>query len=314
MTCGFLNLCKPAGFTSHDCVARVRRLTRCKRTGHGGTLDPMAIGVLPIALGPATRLLQFLPGAKAYEATVRFGITTATDDLEGEVLTQRSPAELADLSSDRAIAVLPQFIGTITQIPPKYSAIQVDGQRLYDLARQGKAVEVPARQVLVESIALRAWRSGDYPEADVAIVCGPGTYIRSIARDWGAALGTGATLASLKRTLSGGFDLQDSLTLEQLEQAISDGWQPLDPAPCLTHLPTVVLTAEQVPSWFFGRAIALAELPADLDKAIALKQDFPEPIARVLDGQGHLLGVGNLTLADTGAIVAPRVVLPAPSL
>ena len=311
MVCGFLNLCKPAGFTSHDCVARVRRLTRCKRTGHGGTLDPAAIGVLPIALGPATRLLQFLPGAKAYEATVRLGITTTTDDLEGEVLTSRSPAELAAVTLESITAALPGFIGTITQIPPKYSAIQVDGQRLYDLARQGKAIDVPERQVQVLSIELRAWRPGEQPELDLAIVCGPGTYIRSIARDLGEVLGVGGTLAHLKRTLSGGFELVDSLTLEQLEQAIADGWQPIDPAVALAHLPTVVLAEEPVRRWFFGQAIAIDHRPAGWDSTPVLKQEATEPIARVLDEAGRLLGVGHVAIGETGAIVSPRVVLPA---
>lgn len=310
MVCGFLNLCKPAGFTSHDCVAKVRRLTRCKRTGHGGTLDPAAIGVLPIALGPATRLLQFLPGAKSYAATVRLGITTTTDDLEGEVLTAQSPEALTSLTLEAISSQISQFIGQIRQIPPQYSAIQVDGQRLYDLARQGKTVEVPERQVQVDRISIEAWRPGTEPELDLTIDCGPGTYIRSIARDLGAALGVGGTLAHLKRTASGGFTLEDSLTLEQLEGAIGQGWQPIDPALGLAHLPTVTLAEAAVKRWFFGQAIALSEWPPTPSGGESLKQEQTDPITRVLDQSGRLLGVGALTTGEAGPLLAPRVVLP----
>ncbi|MBD0336189.1 MAG: tRNA pseudouridine(55) synthase TruB, partial [Cyanobacteria bacterium Co-bin13] len=139
---GFLNLNKPAGLTSHDCVARVRRLLQTKKVGHGGTLDPAAQGVLPIAVGRATRLLPYLASGKAYQAVIRFGLITATDDLEGDILHQQ-PAP--DLSLAQIQAVLPQFLGQIEQVPPRYSAIQVDGQRLYDLARKGQAVEAPLR-------------------------------------------------------------------------------------------------------------------------------------------------------------------------
>ncbi len=141
---GFLNLNKPFGWTSHDCVARVRKLLRLKRVGHAGTLDPAATGVLPIAFGKATRLLEYLPGTKAYQATIRFGVRTTTDDLQGEIITS---APCPNLSLAAVKTVLPQFEGKIEQIPPSYSAIQVDGKRLYDLARRGEKVEVPVRTV-----------------------------------------------------------------------------------------------------------------------------------------------------------------------
>ena len=216
---GFLNLNKPAGFTSHDCVARVRRLLRFKRVGHAGTLDPAATGVLPIALGKATRLLQFLPSQKAYQARIRFGVTTSTDDLEGETLTIQSVPELQLEDIQR---ILPQFIGKIEQIPPRYSAIQVQGKRLYDLARKGEVVEVPTRTVEVFQIEILNWFPGEFPELDVAIACGSGTYIRSIARDLGSMVKTGATLASLVRTESSGFDLKNSVDLETLEKQIQE--------------------------------------------------------------------------------------------
>ncbi|NES68459.1 MAG: tRNA pseudouridine(55) synthase TruB, partial [Okeania sp. SIO2D1] len=211
---GFLNLNKPSGMTSHDCVAKVRKLLRLKRVGHGGTLDPTATGVLPIAVGKATRLLQFLRSEKAYCATVKFGVITTTDDLEGEIVKSTLAPQLT-LSNIEA--VLPNFLGKIEQVPPSYSAIQVEGKRLYDLARQGKTVEIPTRVVEVSSLEVLEWRSGDFPELDLAIACGTGTYIRAIARDLGAVLNTGGTLATLTRTESSGFCLKDSLTFEDME-------------------------------------------------------------------------------------------------
>ena len=136
---GFLNLNKSAGLTSHDCVARVRRILRLKRVGHAGTLDPAATGVLPLALGKATRLLQFLPPNKAYHAKIRFGVTTTTDDLEGEILTSQS---VPHLQLEQIQEILPQFRGKIEQIPPLYSAIHVQGKRLYELARKGENIEI----------------------------------------------------------------------------------------------------------------------------------------------------------------------------
>src|SRR6478672_6237294 len=217
---GFLNLNKPTGMTSHDCVAKVRRLLKQKRVGHGGTLDPAATGVLPLAIGRATRLLQFLRSDKAYRATVRLGVRTTTDDLEGETLSAEAAPELA-LESVRA--ALPQFVGQLQQIPPAYSAVQVEGRRLYSLARAGEAIEVQARAVEVYGIEVLDWRSGDFPELDLAIACGPGTYIRAIARDLGEVLGVGGTLAALTRSESCGLTLADSLSFADLEAQLTAG-------------------------------------------------------------------------------------------
>ncbi|NEP44277.1 MAG: tRNA pseudouridine(55) synthase TruB, partial [Okeania sp. SIO2H7] len=146
---GFINLNKAVGMTSHDCVAKVRGLLRLKRVGHGGTLDPAATGVLPIALGKATRLLQFMAPGKAYRATVRLGLTTTTDDLEGEVIDSKPSPDLTLAEVER---VLPNFVGAIEQVPPIYSAIKVKGKKLYDLARQGQNVDVPSRTVEVYGV------------------------------------------------------------------------------------------------------------------------------------------------------------------
>lgn len=253
MISGFLNLHKSLGWTSHDCVAKVRRILHQKKVGHGGTLDPAATGVLPIALGRATRLLQFLPADKAYRATIRFGLITTTDDLEGEILREQ-PA--ADLDQATVVELLQHFMGTIQQIPPRYSAIQVQGKRLYDLARQGKAVAVPERTVTIHSITPVHWQPGIFPDLTVDICCGAGTYIRSLARDLGDRVGTGATLASLERTRSSGFTLDTSLTLEQLAEKRAAGvFAPIEPAIALQHLPRLMLSEEEAVRWQQGQKI-----------------------------------------------------------
>ena len=275
---GFLNLNKPFDWTSHDCVARVRKLLRLKRVGHAGTLDPAATGVLPIALGKATRLLQYLPENKAYKATIRLGVRTTTDDLQGEIITSQPCAGLSLVEVKTALA---QFEGKIEQIPPSYSAIQVGGKRLYDLARQGKTVEVPVRTVEVFQIDILDWREGDFPELDVAIACGSGTYIRAIARDLGAILETGGTLAALIRTQSSGFDLADSLTLTDLETKLQAGtFQPICPDVALQHLSSVALPATSAQKWCQGRRISLTF-------------DVSE-IVRVYDEETRFLGIGQL--------------------
>ena len=172
---GFINLNKPAGFTSHDCVAKLRRLLNIKKIGHGGTLDPAATGVLPIAVGKATRLLQFLPKPKAYRAVIRFGLTTTTDDLEGEVLTTTSTAHL---TKAQVVAGLKQFVGAIAQVPPMYSAIKRDGKKLYELARKGESVDIPARKIFIEKIELLNFVPGEAAQVEVEIRCSPGTYDR----------------------------------------------------------------------------------------------------------------------------------------
>ncbi|SKB12539.1 tRNA pseudouridine synthase B [Planktothrix sp. PCC 11201] len=292
---GFLNLNKSAGFTSHDCVARVRRILKLKRVGHAGTLDPAATGVLPMALGKATRLLQFLPSNKAYHAKIKFGVTTTTDDLEGETLTVQS---VPDLQLEQIQAILPQFIGKIEQIPPIYSAIQVQGKRLYDLARKGEIIEVPSRTVEVFDLKILNWYPGEFPELEIAIACGSGTYIRSIARDLGAILNTGATLANLIRTQSSGFDLENSLTLETLETQVQEQtFSPLSPTIALNHLTTIILNYESTKRWFQGQSIVM-------DNYII--EDHP---VSVYDQNNQLLGIGKLIETPDQILLAPQVVL-----
>lgn len=299
---GFLNLNKPLGLTSHDCVARVRRLLKLKRVGHAGTLDPAAEGVLPIAVGRSTRLLQYLPDGKSYRAIVCFGLTTTTDDLEGEILTRRSTVDL-DLPTIQA--ALPQFLGKIQQIPPAYSAIQVQGQRLYQLARSGVAVEVPMREVEILRLEVVGWRSGETPELDLAVDCGGGTYIRAIARDLGEAVGTGATLAGLVRTASSGFDLTQSLSLEQLEQQVQAGTLELvSPEVALQHLPIVRLEDALARRWCLGQRLAMSSSPERMAES-AVRVHHAE--------QGdRFLGVGRWVWPEADGIVLKPEMVYAP--
>jgi tRNA pseudouridine55 synthase len=298
---GFLNLNKPFGLTSHDCVARVRRLLQTKRVGHGGTLDPAAIGVLPIAVGRATRLLQYLSHDKAYRATIRFGIRTATDDMEGEVL---AAAPCPQLTLPEVEKLLPQFLGKVQQIPPSYSAIQVGGKRLYDLARAGIAVDVPVRTVEIYRIEILDWRaasqipqgSGDYPELDVMIACGTGTYIRAIARDWGDLLNVGGTLSALERTLSSGFELTNSLTLEALAEQIEAGtFAAIAPDFALRHIPPLTLEPETARRWSQGQKIAG-------DDAVAIG------FYQIRHEDGSFLGIGEQVWVGEDLLLLPKLV------
>ena len=252
---GFISINKPPIITAHDCVSQLRKLLKQKKIGHGGTLDPMATGVLPIAVGNATRLLRFLPEGKAYVAKIRFGIVTNTDDITGEVISDRPcpNLKLADVEQ-----LLPLFTGKITQRPPAFSAIQVNGKRLYDLARRGEITEadIPLREVEITEIKVLGWSEGDYPEIDVAIACGSGTYIRSIARDVGEKLGYGGTLSSLRRTYSNGFDLDASLSFEQVAELMrSHSLEVLAPDHGLHFLPMVTLDEDQTKRWCMGQTI-----------------------------------------------------------
>lgn len=213
---GLVVVDKPAGLTSHDVVARLRRLARTRRVGHAGTLDPMATGVLILGIGRATRLLGHLAlSDKAYDATIRLGQRTLTDDAEGEVLETTPAAHLTPGAVRAAVAAL---TGPIQQVPSAVSAVKIDGRRAYALVRSGEDVVLPARPVTVttfEVLTLR--RENDLLDADVLVVCSSGTYVRALARDLGAALGVGGHLTALRRTRIGPYGLGSARTLSQLE-------------------------------------------------------------------------------------------------
>ncbi|MDM4723110.1 tRNA pseudouridine(55) synthase TruB [Micromonospora sp. WMMA1363] len=215
---GLIVVDKPGGVTSHDVVARVRRLARTRRVGHGGTLDPMATGVLVIGVGRATRLLTYVIGAgKSYAATIRLGQTTVTDDAEGDVVAS-TPAGL--VTDDAIRAALAALTGEVDQVPSAVSAIKIDGRRAYKRVREGENVVLPARRVTISRLAVRAIRRDqpDVVDVDVAVTCSSGTYVRAIARDLGLALGVGGHLTALRRTAVGGFTLAEAAALDELEQ------------------------------------------------------------------------------------------------
>lgn len=276
---GFLNLNKPLGITSHDAVARVRRLVgRGVKVGHAGTLDPAASGVLPLALGQATRLIEYLTDArKGYRATVRFGATTTTDDAEGEIV-----AELPVSSVDRATfeRTLEAFRGTIQQIPPMYSALHHEGKRLYDLARAGEIVERPPREVTIYRLEIGDWASGigdqelggigellisnSQPLIILDVECSKGTYIRSLARDLGEALGCGAHLAALQRTAVGSLTLDNAINLATLEadrSLVATHLLPLEFA--VADWPAADLNEQQATFVRNGRPINLPDQPGE---------------------------------------------------
>ena len=212
---GLVLVDKPAGLTSHDVVARIRRLAGTRRVGHAGTLDPMATGVLVVGVEKATRLLGHLAlTEKEYSATIRLGQATNTDDAEGEIIAQASAAGVTREAIEAAAAAL---TGEIEQVPPGYSAIKVDGKRAYRLAREGAAPELAARTVTVSSFTVGAVRAeGGLVDADATVTCSSGTYIRALARDLGAALGVGGHLTMLRRTRVGPYEIGDARTLDQL--------------------------------------------------------------------------------------------------
>lgn len=234
---GLLNIDKPKGITSHDVVARIRKLAGQRRVGHAGTLDPLATGVLLVCLGQATRLIEYVvPGQKQYRATFCFGLTTDTLDAEGQVLAEK---DISSLTETTLRQVLPSFVGHLEQIPPLFSAIKKDGQPLYKRARAGQPIEVEPRPVTIHALEWVSWQP---PYLTLDITCSPGTYIRSLARDVGEVAGTGAHLAALTRTASGPWRLSEAVLLEQLED--DPNWlrylHPPDRA--ITHLPQIILT------------------------------------------------------------------------
>lgn len=209
---GFLVIDKPAGITSHDVVAKIRKRFATKRVGHAGTLDPMATGVLVLGVGIATKLLQFIvAGTKRYEATIRLGVRTTTDDREGETV---SHVDANHVSNQEIELALTKFVGLIQQVPSSVSAIKVDGKRAYDLVREGATVELAARPVEISELKVIEIRRAEHLEIDIKVTCSAGTYIRAIARDLGEALGVGGHLVSLRRTLVEPFAIENAAGIE----------------------------------------------------------------------------------------------------
>ncbi len=298
---GVLVVAKPAGPTSHDVVALLRRLAQTRRIGHGGTLDPFASGVLPLFLGGATRLVEYhLRDDKSYRATVCFGATSSTDDLDGELTPVDGPAP----TRETVKAALEGFLGEQLQRPPVFSAIQVGGRRAYQLARAGEAPELRPRRVTIKSVKLVEWddRDADRPIAVVDVTCSAGTYVRALARDLGEGLGTGAYLGALTRTASGPFTTDGSHSLDAIrERAAANGPAGvrellLPPDAGLEGIPSVALTSQEIADAGQGRFV----------RPVAGLHDTPDGIpVRLVDAAGTIVGMGR----REGARVAPTKIL-----
>ncbi len=306
---GLLIIDKPQGMTSHDVVAQARRLLREKRIGHAGTLDPMATGVLALCVGYATRLSEYLLGEdKAYEGVIKLGEQTNTDDAEGEVISTRPVPAIGEDDLRRLKAL---FSGEIAQVPPRFSAIQKSGQRAYALARKGETVELEARTVTIHSIHLVIYDDGRLTTDDrddvhrpssivIRVRCSAGTYIRSLARDIGVALGCGGHLSALRRTQAGAFTLHDAITLEQLEQAAKEGRAealllPMERA--VAGWPAVQLDDEQTRKLLNGQKLTLTP---------ALSQG-ERGLVRTCDARNHFIAISRWD----GKMLAPVKVFDA---
>ena len=311
---GIFVIDKAMGMTSHDVVARVRRLARQRRVGHAGTLDPAATGVLPVCLGQATRVAEYLSeSGKAYRATIRFGIVTDTYDTEGAVIRE-APVSLRE---EEIAAVLPSFLGEQMQLPPAYSAIKREGQPLYKLARAGQEVTLEPRPIVIYALHIVSWSS---PDLVLDVECGKGTYIRSLAYDLGECLGPGAHLAALIRTRSGPFTLKQALTLEALEEALAgDGWSDHLYAPdeaLLDHRAAILADKHEAsmrngqPLRFESPPIASTPAVASGEAAASTGDSAPTAegeLLRAYSTDGRFLGIARWNA--TGAAWQPHKVL-----
>jgi len=304
---GVLIIDKAAGLTSHDVVAKVRRILKERRVGHTGTLDPFATGVLVVLVGGATRLAQFLSGSdKEYEAVIRLGFATDTGDLTGKPL-EPSTKTLEPWSRDEVETALAGLRGQIDQVPPMYSAKKQGGKKLYELARRGEQVErEPARVKIsvfemTQAVNVFSQNSDGTTDIQVRVVCSAGTYIRTLAEDLGKRLGVGAHVAELRRTRAGQFDLQQSLTLEQLETKVQqDGLADfiVSPDVALEFLPQVCLSSLEVQHTQQGRPVKLSTATEVLNDAA---------LVRMRDQLGKLIAVGSYDIQTQ--LLRPRVVL-----
>jgi tRNA pseudouridine55 synthase len=276
MTRGFLVVDKPKGMTSNDVVTRVKRATGIKKVGHAGTLDPLATGVVVVAVGSVTRLIRFIQEQpKEYLATAQFGVSTDTLDADGAVLSR----EPMDFTEEELSEVARRFVGTVPQVPPMVSALKHQGRRLYELARQGEVVEREARPVEIHELEIEAVGVGPYPEVDFRVVCGKGTYVRSLADDLAAARGGSAHLTALRRTRTGSLYVEKhGLDIDHLPE-----WETrlLTPSEALGDLPAVTVGDETARGVAHGMRFVGGEMVNAPDRSAM----------RVLDEEGELLAV-----------------------
>ena len=299
---GFLVINKDKGCTSHDCVKQIRKLLNTKKVGHTGTLDPEVTGTLPIAIGNATRFIQYLPQGKTYIGQIKLGIKTKTDDIQGEIINQKDWPKISDEKLDQH---LNKFRGIIKQIPPKVSSVHVNGVRAYKKSLNNEIFELSPREVTINELNLIKW---DHINGiiEIKIKCSAGTYIRAIARDLGKVLNSEGCLLQLKRISACGFDERSSIKISELEKAKKNATKFIIPTiSALDHISTFLLNKEEeINYWQTGRAIKVDINFFDECKAF----DYKKPI-KVVDKRKTLLGIGFLD--DNHYNINPKLVLNA---
>jgi len=301
---GFLVINKERGFTSHDCVKQIRKLTNIKRVGHTGTLDPEVTGTLPIAIGSATRFIQYLPQEKTYIGQIKLGIKTNTDDIHGDIINQKGWPKISDKKLDQ---YLNKFRGIIKQIPPKVSSVHINGERAYKKSFRNENFELAPREVKIDELNLIKWDQIN-GIIEMKIKCSAGTYIRAIARDLGKILNSEGCLLKLKRISACGFDEQDSVKISDLEKEKSKKNSTnfiIPTISALSHISTFVLNKkEEIDFWQTGRAIKIDTNFFNESKTF----DYKKPI-KVIDKRKKLLGIGFLNKEQTN--LNPKLVLNA---
>ena len=304
---GFVVINKPEGLSSHDCVNRVRKIFKIKRVGHGGTLDPAVTGVLPIALGSATRLLPYLPGEKTYQGIIQLGRKTTTDDLHGEVVSNQLWPSLDRISLELH---LDKFRGLIRQHPPQVSSIHIEGERAYKRVRRGENFNVPHRAITIHELILRNWDQ-DLGQIQINVHCSSGTYIRSLARDLGNSLGCGGCLASLHRTQALGFQETQSFVLPRNNnKELITPPNVITPLHALRHLSRLQLsTEEELINWRTGRQIIISNkrLEPSKESKVSVGQKG-ETFVLVIDPVGEVIGIA---IWCSQSLLQPKVVFNA---
>ena len=307
---GFVVIDKPVGLTSHDCVNRLRKIYGIKKIGHGGTLDPLVTGVLPIAIGNATRLISYLKGSKGYSGIIQLGISTITDDMQGEIIGSK---DWPLISKDNLNNLLDNFRGEVLQKPPIFSSVHLKGERAYKKARRGEKFDLAPKKITINNLNIINW-SQNKGELEIDIDCSTGTYIRSLARDIGDRLGCGACLKKLRRTKAYRFTEKHSVLLPEEADFYSECNKPkiLNPMNFLKHLPSInLITKEEITSWRSGRKI---NLQSKIKRVNSPEINDPEENRNsnrsilVLDETNNLEGIADLL---EKSIIKPKIVFNA---
>ena len=299
---GFLIINKDKGCTSHDCVKKIRKLLNTKKVGHTGTLDPEVTGILPVAIGSATKFIQYLPQGKTYIGKIKLGIRTKTDDIHGEIINQKDWPEITNEQLDQ---YLNHFRGVIKQIPPKVSSVHINGVRAYKKSFNNENFELAPREIKIDELILLKWNQKD-GIIEIKIRCSAGTYIRAIARDLGVILNSEGCLLQLKRISACGFHEQNSTKISDMEKDKNKTTNLIIPTiSALNHISTLILNKEEeINFWQTGRAIKV-----DINYLTKSKTfDYKKPI-KVIDKKKFLLGIGFFNEEQTN--INPKLVLNA---